>query len=80
MALIRGVWAFSSVSTVAFVVSGSELYKINTSYVAVKLGNVSGTGPVSIADNGTQVFIACNGPSYIYNNTQQTCFNRLLRS
>jgi hypothetical protein len=28
---------------------------------------VSGTGPVSIADNGTQLFIACNGPSYIYN-------------
>jgi hypothetical protein len=24
---------------------------------------------VSIADNGTQVFIAANGPSYIYNNT-----------
>jgi hypothetical protein len=28
---------------------------------------VSGTGPVSIADNGTQIFFACNGPSYIYN-------------
>jgi hypothetical protein len=23
--------------------------------------------PVSIADNGTQIFLACNGPSYIYN-------------
>jgi hypothetical protein len=31
------------------------------------LGTVSGTGPVSIADNGTQIFFACNGPSYIYN-------------
>lgn len=66
---IRGLWAFSNDATVAFVVSGTELYKINPSYVATKLGNVSGTGPVSIADNGTQVFIACNGPSYIYNNT-----------
>ena len=66
---VRGLWAFSNDATTAFVVSGTELYKINTSYVATKLGNVSGTGPVSIADNGTQVFIACNGPSYIYNNT-----------
>jgi hypothetical protein len=28
---------------------------------------VAGTGPVSIADNGTQIFLAANGPSYIYN-------------
>jgi hypothetical protein len=27
---IRGVWSFSSISTVAFVVSGTSLYKINT--------------------------------------------------
>lgn len=66
---IRGLWAFSSNDSDAFVVSGTELYKINTSYVATKIGNVSGTGPVSMADNGTQLFIACNGPSYIYNNT-----------
>jgi len=66
---IRGLWTFSNASAVAFVVSGTELYKINTSYVATKIGDVSGTGPVSIADNGTQVFIACNGPSFIYNNT-----------
>jgi len=69
---VRGLWAFSSNNTDAFVVSGTELYKINTSYVATKLGNVSGTGPVSMADNGTQLFIACNGPSYIYNNTTST--------
>jgi hypothetical protein len=31
------------------------------------LGNVTGTGPVSIADNGTQLFFACNPDSYIYN-------------
>lgn len=66
---IRGVWAFSSVSTVAFVVSGTELYKIDTAYAATLKGTVAGTGPVSMADNGTQVFIAANGPSYIYNNT-----------
>ena len=66
---IRGLWAFSSDDATAFVVSGTQLYKINTSYVATLVGNVSGTGPVSMADNGTQLFIACNGPSYIYNNT-----------
>jgi hypothetical protein len=66
---IRGLWAFSASDGVAFVVSGTELFKINNSYVATKIGNVSGTGPVSMADNGTQLFVACGGPSYIYNNT-----------
>jgi hypothetical protein len=66
---IRGLWAFSSTDTTAFVVSGTELYKINSSYVATLIGTVTGTGPVSLADNGTQLFIAANGPSYIYNNT-----------
>tara|TARA_R110000868_G_scaffold292599_5_gene553143 strand:- start:1255 stop:2694 length:1440 start_codon:yes stop_codon:yes gene_type:complete len=66
---IRGVWAFSPDDNTAFVVSGTQLYKINETYTATLIGNVSGTGPVSMADNGTQLFIACNGPSYIYNNT-----------
>ena len=66
---IRGLWAFSSSDSTAFVVSGTQLYKINTSYVATLIGSVSGAGPVSMADNGTQLFIAANGPSYIYNNT-----------
>jgi len=66
---IRGLWAFSSSDSTAFVVSGTQLYKINTSYVATLIGTVTGTGPVSMADNGTQLFIAANGPSYIYNNT-----------
>jgi hypothetical protein len=50
-------------------VSGNELYKINTSYAATFIGSIPGTGPVSMADNGIQLFIACNGPSYIYNNS-----------
>ena len=65
---IRGLWAFSSSDSTAFVVSGNQLYKINTSYVATLIGSVAGIGPVSMADNGTQLFIAANGPSYIYNN------------
>jgi len=36
------------------------------------VGYVSGTGPVSMADNGTQIFIAANPDGYIYNsNTLQ---------
>ena len=66
---VRGLWAFSSSDSTAFVVSGTQLYKITTSYVATLIGTVAGTGPVSLADNGTQLFIAANGPSYIYNNT-----------
>ena len=61
---IRGLWTFGNYG---YVVSGDKLYKIDTSYTPTLLGTVSGTGPVSMADNGTQLFIACNGPSYIYN-------------
>ena len=64
---IRGLWAFASDDNTAFVVSGTQLYKIDSTYTATLIGSVSGTGPVSLADNGTQLFIACNGPSYIYN-------------
>jgi hypothetical protein len=64
---IRGLWAFSPDDGTAFVISGTELYKINNNYVAVLIGSVSGAGPVSMADNGTQLFIACDGPSFIYN-------------
>jgi hypothetical protein len=66
---IRGLWAFSADASRAFVVSGDELYRIDTSWNSTLIGSVSGTGPVSMADNGTQLFIACNGPSYIFNNS-----------
>jgi hypothetical protein len=65
---IRGLWAHQTNGSDFYVVSGTEVYKLtSTTGTPVKLGNVSGTGPVSIADNGTQIFFACNGPSYIYN-------------
>ena len=66
---IRGLWAFSSSDSTAFVVSGTQLFKITTAYVPTLIGTVAGAGPVSLADNGTQLFIAANGPSYIYNNS-----------
>ena len=61
---IRGLWVTNGV---AYVVSGSEFYSLNTSWVATLIGTVLGSGPVSMADNGTQIFIACNPNSYIYN-------------
>ena len=61
---IRGLWTFNGVG---YVVSGTQLYSLTTAYVATLLGTVVGTGPVSMSDNGTQLFIAANGPGYIYN-------------
>lgn len=63
---IRGMWQFGSY---AYVVSGLQLFKVNSFLQTTLLGSVSGTGQVSMADNGTQLFVACNGPSYIYNAT-----------
>jgi hypothetical protein len=63
---IRGLWSFGGS---LYVVSATQLYKVNAAYVPTLIGSVSGSGPVSMADNGTQLFIACNGPSYIYNAT-----------
>ncbi len=63
---IRGLWSFGNYG---YVVSGNSLYKLNTAYAATLLGTIVGTGPVSMTDNGTQLFVAANGPSYIYNAT-----------
>ena len=61
---IRGMWEFGGT---CYIVSGSALYRADTSYSSTLIGTVGGTGPVSMSDNGTQLFIACNGTSYIYN-------------
>ena len=61
---VRGLWTFNGIG---YVVSGNQLFRITTAYVPTLIGSVTGTGPVSMADNGTQLFIAANGPSYIYN-------------
>jgi hypothetical protein len=61
---IRGLWRFGAYG---YVVSGSELYRVDSFYTATLLGTVSGTGPVSMADNGTQLFVAANPDGYIYN-------------
>lgn len=61
---VRGLW---TVGDYGYAVSGNTFYKIDSSWNATVKGTVSGTGPVSMADNGTQIFIAANGPSFIYN-------------
>lgn len=64
---IRGLWEFNGN---LYVVSRDKLYKVDSTYTVTTLGTVAGTsGSVSMADNGTQLFVACNGPSYIYNAT-----------
>jgi len=61
---IRGLWQFGGFG---YVVSGTALYKIDSAWAATLLGIVTGTGPVSMSDNGTQLFVACNPDGYIYN-------------
>jgi hypothetical protein len=65
---IRALWAHQTNGSDFYVVSGGEVYKLNSMTGAPTLiGTVSGTGPVSIADNGTQIFFACNPDGFIYN-------------
>lgn len=63
---IRGMWQMGSYG---FVVSGASLYSITKTgdvWSSTLIGAVTGTGPVSMSDNGLQLFIACDGPSFIY--------------
>ena len=62
---IRGLWQFGGYG---YAVSGEVLYRVDSIWNVFPIGTVSGSsGPVSMSDNGTQLFIACNGPSFIYN-------------
>jgi hypothetical protein len=61
---IRGLWQFAGFG---YAVSGNTLYKVASDWTATALGIIAGSGPVSMSDNGTQLFVAANGPSYIYN-------------
>jgi hypothetical protein len=65
---IRGLWQLGGY---LYVVSGNTLYKVSSTYSATALGTIANTGPVSMADNGTQIFIAANPEGYIYNTSTQ---------
>jgi hypothetical protein len=65
---IRGLWSSKTNGSNFYVASGNGFYKLNSlTGTPTLLGTISGTGQVSIADNGTQLFIACNPRSFIYN-------------
>lgn len=61
---IRGEWRLGAYG---YVVSGAELYRVDANYAIALVGTVSGSGYVSMADNGTQIFIACDPDGFIYN-------------
>jgi len=63
---VRGLWQYGGYG---YVVSSNTLYRIDAAWNSTVLGTVSGSGPVSMTDNGTQLFVACNPLSYIYNAT-----------
>jgi hypothetical protein len=69
---IRGLW---KVNDIMYAVSGDTFYKVET-YGRTRLkgtaiGTVTGSGPVSMSDNGTQIFIACNPDGFIYNTSTE---------
>jgi len=65
---IRGLWAHQTNGSDFYVVSGNQFFKLTgLTATPTLIGTVAGTGPVSIADNGTQIFIAANPYGYIYN-------------
>lgn len=70
---IRGLWQHQAN---LYAVSGGFFYKIDSNYTVTQLGAVAGTGPVSMSDNGTQIFIAANPQGYIYN-TNTNAFGQI---
>jgi len=65
---IRGLWSHQTNGNDFYVASGNEFYQVDGITQSPRyLGAISGTGSVSIADNGIQLFIACNPDAYIYN-------------
>lgn len=60
---IRGMLATSDYG---YLVSGNKFYRMDSDWAAVEMGTVSGSGPVSMAFNGLQIFIACNPQAYLY--------------
>jgi hypothetical protein len=65
---IRGLY-FTSTGRLA-VVSGSELYRVSSAWVATKIGDLqTSTGRVDMADNGTQLIVVDGPNGYVVNLT-----------
>ena len=69
---IRGLWTHTTAGLDAYVVSGNKFYKVLSDYTYTLLGTVAGTGPVSIADSGIQIFIAAGANGYVYTESTNT--------
>jgi hypothetical protein len=63
---IRGLWRFGDY---LYVASGGKLYRADGNFAVTELGLINGSGPVSMTDNGTQLFVACNPDAFIYNSS-----------
>lgn len=61
---VRGLWQFGNYG---YVVSGINLYRIDTAYNVEYLGMVGGVGPVSMVDNGIQLAVVAEPEMFIYN-------------
>jgi hypothetical protein len=61
---VRGLWAYGDY---AYAVSGNRFYQIDSNWNYTDKGNVLGSNPVNMVDNGTQLFIAAGANGYIYN-------------
>lgn len=67
---IRGMWQMGAD---LYIVSGATLYRMDTNYALTIIGTVANDGtPVSMADSRATLddvrilFVACNGPTYVY--------------
>lgn len=63
------------VNGVPFFVNGGTLYEITSAFSATSRGSITGTGRVSMADNGIQLLIIVPGATstgYIYNTSTST--------
>lgn len=54
---------------VLYGVYGTTLYQISSSLVATALGSVTGTGPVSMANNGVQLTIVSEPNAWVYDSS-----------
>jgi len=71
---------------IAYVVNGNALYRVNLivdvdgneSFTTTSLGSITGTGRVSMADNGTQLMILVpGGDGFIFNEDAGTPFQQI---
>jgi len=71
---VRGLWTFGDYG---YAVSGDKLYQIDSMWAVTEKGTVAGSGPVSMVDNGTQLFIAAGRcPPLTRGRTPRPCLSR----